>query len=183
MLTRESRSPFVSFDSITSNGSRLLNIQGFDEFQRDFAAKAVPQFCFMSPNMMHDGHNTTLDVATSWAHTFLKPVLDGGAFDEKTLIMLTYDESEDYKKPNHIVTLLLGERHTGRSARLGRRHVLRPLLDPGHGRAQLGPSQPGPLRRRRERVRLPGQQPAGLPQQGAGRRRQRRQLGVVPRRP
>lgn len=46
--------------------------------------------------------------ATDWSHRFLQPLLDGKAFDERTLIMLTFDESEDYSKPNQIVTLLLG---------------------------------------------------------------------------
>jgi hypothetical protein len=62
----------------------------------------------MSPNMLNDGHNTTLDYATNWAREFLKPLLTDGAFAEKTLIQLTYDESEDYSQPNRIVSLLLG---------------------------------------------------------------------------
>ncbi|KAK4102003.1 hypothetical protein N658DRAFT_515693 [Parathielavia hyrcaniae] len=100
--------PFVSYDSVNKNGERLLNLDSFNAFQRAFAAKEVPQFVFMSPNMMNDGHNTTLDTATKWSHRFLEPLLAGDAFDEPTLIALTYDESETYSEPNHIVTLLLG---------------------------------------------------------------------------
>ncbi len=98
----------MSYDSINMDGSRLWNLQSFGDFQRDFAAKDVPQFCFITPNMMHDGHNTSLDYAVDWAHEFLEPLLDHEAFGEKTLIMLTYDESEDYSKPNHIATQLFG---------------------------------------------------------------------------
>ncbi|KAK3941705.1 putative acid phosphatase [Diplogelasinospora grovesii] len=102
--------PFVSYDSINMNGTRLLNLQSFTDFQRDFASKAVPQFVFMSPNMMNDGHNTTLKYATDWSHQFLQPLLadNSKGFNGRTLIMLTYDESETYGEPNHIVTLLLG---------------------------------------------------------------------------
>ncbi|KAK3387563.1 phosphoesterase family-domain-containing protein [Podospora didyma] len=100
--------PFVSYDSITMHGERLLNLQSFGAFHRAFVAKKVPQFCFMSPNMLNDGHNTTLEFAADWSHKFLQPLLADGAFDERTLIMLTYDESETYSKPNQIVTLLLG---------------------------------------------------------------------------
>jgi hypothetical protein len=98
----------VSFDSVTNDGDRLLRILSFDDFQRDFAARRVPQFVFMTPNMMNDGHNTTLDSAAAWSHRFLQQLLADNAFDERTLIMLTYDESATYEKPNHIVTLLLG---------------------------------------------------------------------------
>jgi hypothetical protein len=98
----------VSYDSVNMNGERLLNLDSFDAFQRAFAAKKVPQFVFMSPNMMNDGHNSTLETATQWSHKFLQSLLAENAFDERTLIALTYDESETYSEPNHIVTLLLG---------------------------------------------------------------------------
>ncbi|KAK4667090.1 hypothetical protein QC763_306100 [Podospora pseudopauciseta] len=100
--------PFVSYESVIMEGERLLALDSFRAFQRAFKAKEVPQFVFMTPNMMNDGHNTSNKFAADWAHKFLQPFLDPEAFDEKTLIMLTYDESEDYSQPNHIVTLLLG---------------------------------------------------------------------------
>jgi len=77
-------------------------------FNRAFNARRVPQFVFMSPNMMNDGHNTTLAFSTSWSHNFVNRLLDEKAFGEKTLIMLTFDESEGYAGPNHIITILLG---------------------------------------------------------------------------
>lgn len=102
-------SPYVSFDSITHNGSRLWSLGSFDDFTRDLAASEIPQFVFMSPNMLNDGHNTTLSYATAWAHSFLQPLLTDTVFsDGKTLILLTYDESEDYAQPNKIASLLLG---------------------------------------------------------------------------
>lgn len=100
--------PYISYDSIANNGTRLWSLGSFRDFERDFAAGQVPQFVFMSPNMMNDGHNTTLEFASSWAHTFLKPLLADGAFKERTLILLTYDESATFEIPNKIGSLLLG---------------------------------------------------------------------------
>ncbi|KAI0870557.1 phosphoesterase family-domain-containing protein [Hypoxylon argillaceum] len=100
--------PFVSYDSVNLDGNRLLNLQSLNDFQTDFAAGTVPQFVMMSPNMLNDGHNTTLDYATNWTREFLKPLLTDGAFAEKTLVQLTYDEAEDYTQPNRIASLLLG---------------------------------------------------------------------------
>lgn len=101
-------SPFVSYDSINMNGSRLLNLQSLSDFKLALEQRVVPQFVFISPNMMNDGHNTTLSYATKWARELMKLILLPEAFDEPTLIMLTFDESEDYSKPNQIGTLLLG---------------------------------------------------------------------------
>ena len=85
-----------------------MKINGFLEFGVDFLNKELPQWIFITPNMIHDGHNSTLSTATSWTHDFVKPLLADDAFDERTLILITYDESEDYGKPNRIGGLLLG---------------------------------------------------------------------------
>ncbi|KAL7624725.1 hypothetical protein AAE478_006296 [Parahypoxylon ruwenzoriense] len=100
--------PFVSYDSVNKDGGRLANLLSFRDFKRDLAAGTIPQFVMMSPDMLNDGHNTTLDYATKWARGFLLPLLEDGVFPEKTLIQLTYDETEDYAEPNRIVSLLLG---------------------------------------------------------------------------
>ncbi len=81
----------------------------FDEFRRDVRDRTLPQYAHLSPNMLNDGHNTTLASATSWARGFLEPLLKNEYFMRNTLILLTYDESETYAKPNKIVSLLLGD--------------------------------------------------------------------------
>jgi len=101
-------SPFVSFERIAQNGTRLARIQDFPSFQRDVAANTLPQYAHMSPDMLNDGHNTSLSFATAWIKSFLTPLLSDPAFMSKTLILLTYDESETYPLPNRIVSLLLG---------------------------------------------------------------------------
>ncbi|CZT43944.1 related to acid phosphatase Pho610 [Rhynchosporium secalis] len=100
--------PFVSFDRIRQNGTRLAQLQSFKSFQRDVAANKLPQYAHLSPNMLNDGHNTSLSFATTWTKSFLTPLLANPKFMENTLILLTYDESETYSKPNKIVSLLLG---------------------------------------------------------------------------
>lgn len=47
--------PFVSYDSVSGNGSRLLNLQSFADFQRALDADELPQFVFPTPNVMNDG--------------------------------------------------------------------------------------------------------------------------------
>lgn len=101
-------SHYVSFDSVSHDGLRLGNLLSFEDFKRDLAAKTLPQYVMMSPDMNNDGHNTTLEIASKWAHDFLLPLLKDDVFNEPTVIQLTYDESEDYTKPNQIVSLLLG---------------------------------------------------------------------------
>ena len=81
----------------------------FRAFERAIQANQVPQFVFMSPNMMNDGHNTSLTYAAEWAYKFLVPLLADNAMGNRTMVQLTWDESEDYAQPNRIVSLLLGD--------------------------------------------------------------------------
>jgi acid phosphatase len=101
-------SPFVSYDSVNLNGSRLLNLQSFVDFDSDVKANTLPQYAHLSPDMLNDGHNTSLQYAANWTQSFLGPLLSNQQFMNRTLILLTYDESATYAQPNHIVSLLLG---------------------------------------------------------------------------
>lgn len=101
-------SPFVSYDSVNLNGTRLAKLQSFTDFASDVNANTLPQYAHLSPDMLNDGHNTTLQYAASWAQFFLSPLLLNQQFMERTLILLTYDESATYPEPNHIVSILLG---------------------------------------------------------------------------
>lgn len=103
-----SHSPFVSYDSINLNGTRLAKLLSFEDFATDVKANTLPQYMHISPDMMNDGHNTSLAFAANWTSSFLTPLLSNAKFMEKTLILLTYDESETYSVANRIVSLLLG---------------------------------------------------------------------------
>jgi acid phosphatase len=98
--------PFVHFDSIAHNGLRLLNIQDLSVFWADAEAGNLPQYSFLTPNILNDGHDTTLEYAAKWTDAFLTRLYKCDLTD--TLVILTYDESATYEKPNQIVTLLLG---------------------------------------------------------------------------
>lgn len=63
----------------------------------------------MSPNMSSDGHDTGLAYGVAWSRSFLTPLLSDQYFTNRTLILLTLDESATYTEPNKIASLLLGD--------------------------------------------------------------------------
>jgi acid phosphatase len=101
-------SPFVSFESISLNGTRLAKIQRLLEFENDVKTNTLPQYCHISPNVFNDGHDTSLDYAAQWSKDFLIPLLANEAFMNRTLILLTYDEGGNFTLPNRVVSILLG---------------------------------------------------------------------------
>ncbi len=100
--------PLILFDSVTSNATRLSLIKNFTSFSSDLAARTLPQWLFITPNMTNDGHDTTITFAANWAQLFLSPLLNNTYFMNNTLIVLTFDEDETYTVGNRVFTILLG---------------------------------------------------------------------------
>jgi acid phosphatase len=54
--------PLILYDSVVNNATRLSLIKNFTSFNSDVAAKTIPQWSFITPNMTNDGHDTTIGV-------------------------------------------------------------------------------------------------------------------------
>jgi hypothetical protein len=64
---------------------------------------------FVTPNMVDDGHDTSIDYAAQWLQYWLVPLLSDQNFnDNNTLVVLSFDENESYTENNCVLTLLLG---------------------------------------------------------------------------
>ncbi|KAI0691070.1 phosphoesterase family-domain-containing protein [Cytidiella melzeri] len=101
--------PTILYDSVASVPSRLARHRNFNDLASDVNASAVPQWVFITPNLVDDGHDTSVDFASSWLNYWLPTYLSNPAFnDNKTLILLTFDETETYTVNNRIYSLLLG---------------------------------------------------------------------------
>ncbi|KAI0798227.1 phosphoesterase family-domain-containing protein [Abortiporus biennis] len=101
--------PHAIFDSITNLASRRAKIRNFNDFAADVNASALPQWNFITPNLVNDAHDTDIDFTSAWLEYFLVPLLSNTNFnDNKTLILLTFDENETYEINNRVYTIALG---------------------------------------------------------------------------
>lgn len=100
--------PLVLFDSITNNATALGLIKSFSSFQDDLKAETLPQWAFFTPNMTNDGHDTSLGYGANWVRGFITKLMDNEYFWNKTMILLTYDETETYTEPNRVFSILIG---------------------------------------------------------------------------
>ncbi|KAB5517484.1 phosphoesterase family-domain-containing protein, partial [Coniochaeta sp. 2T2.1] len=100
--------PLMLYDSVSQNETRVRQIKSFVSFHDDLAAKTLPQWAFITPNMSNDAHDTNLTFAASWARSFLEPLLVNEYFMNNTLVVLSFDENEIYTEPNLVFTVLLG---------------------------------------------------------------------------
>jgi acid phosphatase len=108
--------PFLSFAKIQKTGAdRIVSVDTRDphnhfvtdiqNFRADPQKYSLPQYMFYTPNLDDDGHDpffspsTGLKKASHWLSNF---------FDD-WLPVVTFDESQDHEKSNHIYTVLLGD--------------------------------------------------------------------------
>jgi hypothetical protein len=58
-----------------------------------------------------DGHDTSVSVAGKWCRDFLEPLINDkeSSFWSRTLVLITFDESETYTKSNRVFTMMLGD--------------------------------------------------------------------------
>lgn len=102
--------PFLSFREVQEKWcDRVIRVDSgkSDNYFVQDARKGLVAYSFYTPNMNHDGHNTTVAVAGAWVKKFLDE-----SYPEKlrqgTLIVVTFDESGG-NEDNRIFTLLLGD--------------------------------------------------------------------------
>ncbi|KAJ6553312.1 phosphoesterase family-domain-containing protein [Mycena capillaripes] len=101
--------PLVIYDAVSQDPKRVKRIRTFNDFANDVVNGTLPQWVFVTPNMVNDAHDTTIDFAASFLEYWLLPLLtDPRVNDEETLLILTFDETEDYTIQNSVYTVLLG---------------------------------------------------------------------------
>ena len=102
--------PFLSFREVQEKWcDRVVRVDSgkADNFFVQDAKKGLVAYSFYTPNMNHDGHDTTVPIAGAWVKEFLE-----GTFPAKlrqgTLVIVTFDESGG-NEDNRIFTLFLGD--------------------------------------------------------------------------
>ncbi|KAL8291389.1 hypothetical protein RQP46_002367 [Phenoliferia psychrophenolica] len=101
--------PTIMADSVAKVPARAARHRNFNDFAVDVNASAMPQWSFITPNLVNDAHDTTIDFTSEWLSYFLVPLLENPLFnDNRTLILLTFDESESTSINNQIYTVALG---------------------------------------------------------------------------
>lgn len=91
------------------NKAKANRNRNFNDFAADLNASRIPQWSFVTPNMVDDAHDTGINYGAEFLQYWLVPLLANKKFNtDRTLIVLTFDENEDYSTSNNVYTLLLG---------------------------------------------------------------------------
>lgn len=76
----------------------------FSQFNQDIAG-TVPNFVWITPDLCHDGHDCSTQVADAWLGQTVPIILGTQAWKDGGLLLITWDEGED--SANHVLTLVI----------------------------------------------------------------------------
>jgi hypothetical protein len=87
--------PFTYFTDVVNSGNQLANLVPFTDFAPDLTNNQLPQYSFIIPNMLDDGHDGSLNQADSWLQTNIAPLVASPMFQKDGLLVIAFDESFD----------------------------------------------------------------------------------------
>ncbi len=113
------------------------------EFGRDLAARRLPSFSLVVPDLCHSMHDCSIETGDAWLHSFLKPLLKSPELAH-SLVLVTFDEGSSFDGGGgHVATLALGPlvRRGATSARRVTTYGLLRTIEDGLGLPRLGASR------------------------------------------
>ena len=85
--------PFSYITDVVNSQNQLQNLVPFTEFAGDLNNNQLPQFSYIAPNMLDDGHDGSLYQADGWLQANIAPLIDSSTFQKDGLLVILFDES------------------------------------------------------------------------------------------
>jgi hypothetical protein len=126
--------PFTYFDDVRRDPARLARIVPYDQLGRDLAARDLPDFSLVVPDLCHDMHDCSYAAGDAWLKGSVDRLLASPQM-QRGVVFVVFDESEGSDHAGgggHITALALGPtvRHGARSsAPLSHYSLLRTIED------------------------------------------------------
>lgn len=103
--------PFAYFSDVANSSVQRSNLVPFTHFATDLTNHTLPQFSFIVPNLLDDGHDGSLGTADSWLKNHIAPLIASSTFQNNGLLLIVFDESFDSDTAyggGHIVMVAVG---------------------------------------------------------------------------
>jgi len=102
--------PLSFLSDVVNSPTQKQNLVSFSQFSSDLANNALPNFSFITPNLVDDAHNAPLQVADSWLKTNIGPLIANSQFQQDGLLIITFDESTGSDSEHgggHVATVIV----------------------------------------------------------------------------
>ena len=102
--------PLSYFSDVIENSAQMQNLTSFSQFSADLANNALPNFSFIVPNLLDDGHDAPLQVADTWLNVNIAPLISNPTFQKDGLLIIVFDEAAGTDKTNgggHVAAVII----------------------------------------------------------------------------
>jgi phosphatidylinositol-3-phosphatase len=108
-VRRHNPAPFYS--NVIDSKEEQLNIVQLKQFAIDVAAKQLPVYSIIVPNLLHDAHDGTPREADGWLKENISPLLASSFFQPggDGVLFITFDNA-DRDAQGHVLTAVIGPR-------------------------------------------------------------------------
>ncbi len=96
--------PFLYFRDVASNPARRARVVPYSQLRRDLAARKLPDFSLVVPDLCHDMHDCSVAVGDAWLRRFVPPLLRL----RRTVVFVVFDEADLSSRTNRVAALALG---------------------------------------------------------------------------
>jgi acid phosphatase len=86
--------PLSYFSDVVNSGSQTQNLVLMSQFSTDLTNDVLPNFSFVVPNVLDDGHSGPLQVADAWLQNNIGPLLSNPIFQKDGLLIIVFDEAD-----------------------------------------------------------------------------------------
>ncbi len=101
----------LSYFSEVVNSNEKYNLVPFTQFATDLANNQLPNFSFVTPNVLDDAHDGTLSAADAWLSKNIGPLLSNATFQKDGVLIIVFDESTTSDVQGgggHVAALVIG---------------------------------------------------------------------------
>jgi len=114
--------PFLFYDDVVNDPARCAaHDRSLPDWYDAANRSAIPNYSFIVPNLLDDGHDTNVSYSDRWLRSFLSPLLNDSSLD-RTAFLITYDEG--------VTSSGAGDSQTGPTNTSGGGQILLALVSP-----------------------------------------------------
>lgn len=102
--------PFSYFTDVVNSSTEVQNLVSLSQFNADLANDRLPNFSFLVPNLLDDGHDGPLQLADQWLQQNIAPLISSPTFQKDGMLIIVFDESDDSDSANgggHVAAFII----------------------------------------------------------------------------
>ena len=85
--------PLSYFSDVVDSNTQMQNLTLLSQFSSDLANNVLPNFSFVVPNLLNDGHGGPSQLADSWLQDNIAPLVSNATFQKDGLLIIVFDEA------------------------------------------------------------------------------------------